>query len=108
MIRRPPRSTLFPYTTLFRSYSQIELRLLAHIADERALIDAFAAGQDIHRATAAVVLGAAPELVTPEQRRAAETINFRILYGMSADGPPHEQGVSPQAAGPVSPAHMGP
>jgi DNA polymerase I len=67
-------------------YSQIELRILAHIADEKALIDAFAKGEDIHRATAATVFGIAPELVTAEQRRAAKTINFGIVYGMSAFG----------------------
>jgi len=67
-------------------YSQIELRVLAHIADEKALIDAFAKGEDVHRATAATVFGVAPELVTAEQRRAAKTINFGIVYGMSAFG----------------------
>jgi DNA polymerase-1 len=71
---------------LVADYSQIELRILAHIAEEKALIDAFAAGEDIHRATASTVLGVAPELVTGEQRRAAKTINFGILYGMSAFG----------------------
>jgi DNA polymerase-1 len=67
-------------------YSQIELRILAHIADEKALIEAFAKGEDVHRATAATVFGIAPELVTGDQRRAAKTINFGILYGMSAFG----------------------
>jgi DNA polymerase-1 len=67
-------------------YSQIELRVLAHIADEEGLIRAFAAGEDIHRSTAALVLGVAPDLVSGEQRRAAKTINFGILYGMSAFG----------------------
>ncbi len=67
-------------------YSQIELRILAHIAAEPELIRAFAAGEDIHRATAGTVFGVAPELVSAEQRRAAKTINFGILYGMSAFG----------------------
>jgi DNA polymerase-1 len=71
---------------LAADYSQVELRLLAHIAQETALIEAFNAGEDIHRTTAATVLGVAPELVTDEQRRAAKTINFGIMYGMSPFG----------------------
>ncbi len=71
---------------LVADYSQIELRVLAHIAEEQALIASFARGEDVHRATAATVFGVAPELVTTEQRRAAKTINFGILYGMSAFG----------------------
>src|SRR6185369_5475808 len=67
-------------------YSQTELRVLAHIADEQALIEALTKGEDVHRATAATVFGIAPELVTAEQRRAAKTINFGIVYGMSAFG----------------------
>jgi DNA polymerase-1 len=92
---------------LVADYSQIELRILAHIAEESALIDAFAAGEDIHRATAAVVLGAAPELVTPEQRRAAKTINFGILYGMSAYGLSQELGISSKEADRFITAYMG-
>jgi DNA polymerase-1 len=71
---------------LAADYSQIELRILAHIAAEPELIRAFQAGEDIHRATAAIVFGIAPELVSADQRRAAKTINFGILYGMSAFG----------------------
>ena len=71
---------------LVADYSQIELRLLAHIAGEEALAEAFRRGEDIHRTTAAAVLGVAPELVNAEQRRAAKTINFGIIYGMSAYG----------------------
>ena len=71
---------------LVADYSQIELRILAHIAGEEALIEAFRRGEDIHRTTAAAVLGVAPELVNAEQRRAAKTINFGIIYGMSAFG----------------------
>ena len=92
---------------LVADYSQIELRILAHIADEKALIDAFAAGEDIHRATAAVVLGAAPELVTPEQRRAAKTINFGILYGMSAYGLSQELQISSKEADKFITAYLG-
>lgn len=71
---------------LAADYSQVELRILAHIAGEQALIDSFLRGEDIHTATAAAVLGVAPELVNPDQRRAAKTINFGIMYGMSAFG----------------------
>jgi DNA polymerase-1 len=83
---------------LVADYSQIELRILAHIANEKALIDAFAAGEDIHRTTAAVVLSVAPELVSGEQRRAAKTINFGILYGMSAFGLSQQLGISTKEA----------
>jgi DNA polymerase-1 len=83
---------------LVADYSQIELRILAHIADEQELIRAFAAGEDIHRATAAVVFGVAPELVSGEQRRAAKTINFGILYGMSAFGLGQALSIPPREA----------
>jgi DNA polymerase-1 len=92
---------------LVADYSQIELRILAHIADEKALIDAFAAGEDIHRATAAVVLGVAPELVNSEQRRAAKTINFGILYGMSAYGLSQELQISSKEAERFITAYLG-
>ena len=74
------------YLLVVADYSQIELRVLAHIANEPELIAAFEAGKDIHLATAAKVLGVAPEFVSAEQRRAAKVINFGILYGMSAWG----------------------
>lgn len=67
-------------------YSQIELRLLAHVSGDQALIDAFASGQDVHSATAAKVFNCHLEEVTPDQRRAAKTINFGIMYGQSAHG----------------------
>lgn len=79
-------------------YSQIELRVLAHLADEPALQRAFAAGEDIHAATAALVFGIAPELVGPEQRRAAKTINFGLIYGMGAYSLGKDLGVSPAEA----------
>ena len=63
-------------------YSQIELRLLAHLSGDEALIETFRRGEDIHRATAAKIFGLAPEAVTPDQRRGAKTINFGVLYGM--------------------------
>ncbi len=77
----PPGSRL-----VVADYNQVELRVLAHIAEEPALIEAFAQGHDIHRATAAAVFEIAPELVSAEQRRAAKVINFGIIYGMSAFG----------------------
>ena len=81
-------------TLVVADYSQVELRVLAHMADEPALERAFAAGEDIHRATAALVFGLAPELVGPDQRRAAKTINFGLIYGMSAFALARELGVS--------------
>jgi DNA polymerase I len=86
------------HVLLVADYSQIELRILAHIAEEAELIRAFKAGEDIHRATAAIVLGASPDLVTAEQRRAAKTINFGILYGMSAFGLSQALGISTKEA----------
>jgi DNA polymerase-1 len=83
---------------LVADYSQIELRILAHIAGEQELVRAFAAGEDIHRATAAVVFNVAPELVSGEQRRAAKTINFGILYGMSAFGLGQALSIPPREA----------
>ncbi len=74
-------------------YSQIELRILAHLSGDPTLADAFARGEDIHRATAALVFGVAPELVIPEQRRAAKTINFGLIYGMGAHALARELGV---------------
>ncbi|HEX6862795.1 MAG TPA: DNA polymerase I, partial [Thermoanaerobaculia bacterium] len=91
---------------LVADYSQVELRILAHIADEKELIRAFAAGEDIHRATAAVVFNVAPDLVTAEQRRAAKTINFGILYGMSAFGLGQALGISPREAEPFIKAYL--
>jgi DNA polymerase-1 len=67
-------------------YSQIELRIAAHVSHDKALLDAFRHGADIHTATAAAVLGAPPNKVTKEQRRIAKTVNFGILYGQSAFG----------------------
>ncbi|HET9225243.1 MAG TPA: DNA polymerase I, partial [Thermoanaerobaculia bacterium] len=93
-------------TLLVADYSQVELRILAHIANEKELIRAFAAGEDIHRATAAVVFNVAPELVTAEQRRAAKTINFGILYGMSAFGLGQALGISPREAEPFIKAYL--
>jgi DNA polymerase-1 len=67
-------------------YSQIELRLMAHFAQEPALLAAFRRGEDVHRTTAAAVAGIAPEQVTKEQRERAKATNFGIMYGLSAYG----------------------
>ncbi|MDH4292485.1 MAG: DNA polymerase I [Betaproteobacteria bacterium] len=67
-------------------YSQIELRIMAHISRDESLLKAFAAGEDIHRATAAEIFGVAPGAVDNEQRRYAKVINFGLIYGMSAFG----------------------
>jgi DNA polymerase-1 len=71
---------------LAADYSQIELRIMAHLSGDQSLLDAFAADRDIHQATAAEVLGVATDEVTAEQRRAAKAINFGLIYGMSAFG----------------------
>ncbi len=67
-------------------YSQIELRIMAHISGDEAMLKAFAEGEDIHRATAAEIFGVAPDEVQSEQRRYAKVINFGLIYGMSAFG----------------------
>lgn len=67
-------------------YSQIELRVLAHLSEDRTLIDSFHSGEDIHSRTASTIFGVFPELVNEEMRRQAKVINFGILYGMSAFG----------------------
>lgn len=75
-------------------YSQIELRIMAHLSQDKALLDAFAQGKDIHKATAAEVFGVTLEEVTSEQRRRAKTVNFGLIYGMSAFGLAKQLGVS--------------
>jgi DNA polymerase-1 len=81
------------YRMLAADYSQIELRIMAHLSGDERLLAAFAAGQDIHRATAAEIHGLAPEAVTSEQRRSAKAINFGLIYGMSAFGLARQLGV---------------
>ena len=78
---------------LAADYSQIELRIMAHLSGDSALLAAFAAGSDIHRATAAEVFGASMAEVSPEQRRAAKAINFGLIYGMSAFGLARQLGI---------------
>lgn len=74
------------YVIVSADYSQIELRIMAHLSRDKGLLSAFAEGQDIHRATAAEVFGLPLESVTGEQRRSAKAINFGLIYGMSAFG----------------------
>ena len=86
----PERGWVF----LASDYSQIELRVLAHLADDPGLAAAFRAGEDIHRYTASRVAGIAPELVDAEMRQRAKAVNFGILYGMSETRLAREQGMS--------------
>ena len=79
-------------------YSQIELRVLAHLSEDETLIDAFASDEDIHSRTAADVFGVFPQMVNADMRRQAKVINFGILYGMSAFGLAKELGVSMKMA----------
>jgi DNA polymerase-1 len=71
---------------LAADYSQVELRIMAHLSEDKNLLAAFSDGIDVHRATAAEVFGVTLDEVVPEQRRAAKAINFGLIYGMSAFG----------------------
>ena len=79
-------------------YSQIELRIMAHISGDAALLHAFTAGLDVHRATAAEVFGVALDQVSSEQRRYAKVINFGLIYGMSSFGLARNLGIETKAA----------
>ncbi|MGB0128539.1 MAG: DNA polymerase I [Rhodocyclaceae bacterium] len=79
-------------------YSQIELRIMAHLSGDERLLQAFAHGEDVHRATAAEIFGIAPAEVSSEQRRYAKVINFGLIYGMSAFGLARELGLERGAA----------
>ncbi|KOY62197.1 DNA polymerase I [Photorhabdus heterorhabditis] len=81
------------YRIMAADYSQIELRIMAHLSQDQGLLKAFAEGQDIHRATAAEVFGLPLEQVTSEQRRSAKAINFGLIYGMSAFGLSRQLGI---------------
>jgi DNA polymerase-1 len=74
------------YAMMSADYSQVELRIMAHLSQDPGLLQAFADGADIHRATAAEVFGVAADEVTEDQRRHAKAINFGLIYGMSAFG----------------------
>jgi len=84
---------------LAADYSQIELRIMAHLSGDEGLLRAFHAGGDVHRATAAEVFGVPPEDITTNQRRAAKAINFGLMYGMSAFGLARQLGVDRGEAG---------
>ena len=79
-------------------YSQIELRILAHLSGDKNLIDAFLSGEDIHSRTASDIFGVFPAMVNADMRRQAKVINFGILYGMSAFGLSKELGLNPKMA----------
>jgi DNA polymerase-1 len=79
-------------------YSQVELRIMAHLSGDPRLLEAFANGEDVHRATAAEVFGITPIEVSSDQRRAAKAINFGLIYGMSAFGLAKQIGVDRSAA----------
>lgn len=83
---------------LSADYSQIELRIMAHLSSDDRLLGAFAAGEDIHRATASEIFGVTPSEVGPDQRRVAKIINFGLIYGMSAFGLARELGLERNAA----------
>ncbi|MEK6692852.1 MAG: DNA polymerase I [Nitrospirota bacterium] len=83
---------------LSADYSQIELRILAHLAQDEILIDAFRKGEDIHTRTATEIFGLPPESITPDMRRQAKTVNFGIIYGMSPYGLSVELGITPGQA----------
>ncbi len=83
---------------LAADYSQIELRIMAHLSSDKGLLKAFSAGEDVHRATAAEVFGVLPEEVSNDQRRSAKAINFGLIYGMSAFGLAKQLGIPRGAA----------
>jgi DNA polymerase-1 len=86
------------YVLMAADYSQIELRIMAHLSDDAGLLSAFAADLDVHCATAAEVFGVALDAVSPDQRRLAKTINFGLIYGMSPFGLARQLGIDRGAA----------
>jgi DNA polymerase-1 len=86
------------YLIVAADYSQIELRIMAHLSQDKGLLNAFTHSLDIHQATAAEVLGISLETVTAEQRRSAKAVNFGLIYGMSAFGLSRQLGITPEMA----------
>jgi len=86
------------YVLLAADYSQIELRIMAHLSEDAGLLNAFAEDRDVHQATAAEVFGVPLESVSADQRRLAKTINFGLIYGMSAFGLARNLGIERSAA----------
>ena len=86
------------YTLLSADYSQVELRILAHLSGEPALKDAFGRGEDIHRVTAAEVLGKPPAELSRDERNRAKAVNFGIIYGISSFGLSEQLGISREEA----------
>ncbi|WP_306535501.1 DNA polymerase I [Geobacter sp.] len=86
------------HVLLSADYSQIELRVLAHLSEDRVFCDAFARDEDIHTRTAAEVFGLFPEMVTPEMRRQAKTINFGVIYGQGAFSLAKQLGIATKVA----------
>ena len=86
------------YVIVSADYSQIELRIMAHLSEDTNMLEAFANGEDIHRATAAEVFSLEPSLVSSAQRRAAKAINFGLIYGMTAFGLAAQLDISRSAA----------
>lgn len=82
------------YSIVAADYSQIELRIMAHLSGDKGLINAFSQGKDIHRSTAAEIFGVSLDEVTSEQRRNAKAINFGLIYGMSAFGLSRQLGIT--------------
>jgi DNA polymerase-1 len=86
------------HVLLAADYSQIELRLLAHLSKDKLLVEAFRRGDDIHTLTASQVFGVPPLMVTPDHRRQAKVVNFGIVYGLSAFGLSQNLGIEPSEA----------
>jgi DNA polymerase-1 len=87
------------YRIVAADYSQIELRIMAHLSQDQGLLEAFSNGEDIHKATAAEVFKVALEEVSADQRRSAKAINFGLIYGMSAFGLAKQLGIARKEAG---------